>query len=577
MQNFNPELNVDRETGTYIARSASTPRPLTASAVRLNLKDPRESNEFIRRITRKNSWQSQAWDYYDYIGEIKFSANLIANYVSKINIFPAYVTTQDSVPSAVRHHPDVEEYLPLINEIFSLLNTGIGGVSGYLRTAALCQFIAGEHYLVCEPGNPVTGRPERYSVRSTDEIYTDKMALTPSGRPQVFIKPEPDSDKDEYIPLPDGTYISRMWRSHPRFSAQADSALRGILDDADDLLTYSREGRILSRSRSSASLLFIPDSLDDSAYPDDPTQDPEAQDGSDDAHDSLAEYISQALNEAAFQDEHVNHYAPIILRGPADAGDGIRFIDLSRPMDNLHSKMVDDKLDRILNALDIPKDLAKGLSDLKYNSGALIEDSLYNSHVEPLILLLVDQLTSAFLRPALRANGVPEEIISKVVVWYNPSAIMAKPTKSQAANFGYENHIISGAAWRDANGFTTSDQPTQTETGRRLLIDKVVLDPALTNALISKILPELMESARGDSSADRDPNAMDAFDAAMAGTSPTPLSGDPADTEIELDPAESEQVMEEFFESRDDAPTEESDEDEDEDPNPTTPTGLIEP
>lgn len=577
MQNFKPELNVDRETGTYVARSISHPRPLTASAVRLNLKDPRESNEFVRRVTRKNSWQAQAWDYYDYIGEIKFSANLIANYVSKINIFPAYITSQDSVPSAVRHHEDVEEYLPLIDHIFSLLNTGIGGVSGYLRTAALCQFIAGEHYLVCEPGNPVTGRPERYSVRSTDEIYVDSMTSTSSGRPQVFIKPEPDSAKDEYVPLPDGTYIARMWRSHPRFSSQADSALRGILDDADDLLTYSREGRILSRSRSSASLLFIPDSLDDSAFPDDPTQDPEAQDGSDDAHDSLAEYISQALNEAAFQDEHVNHYAPIILRGPSEAGDGIRFIDLSRPMDNLHSKMVDDKLDRILNALDIPKDLAKGLSDLKYNSGALIEDSLYNSHVEPLILLLVDQLTSSFLRPALRANDVPEEIIEKIVVWYNPSAIMAKPTKSQAANFGYENHIISGAAWRDANGFTATDQPSQTETGRRLLIEKIVMDPALTNALISKILPELMESSRAESSADRDPDAMAAFDAAMAGTTPTPVSGDPNDA-VQLDPEEGDQVMQEFYESRgEDAPNTEETPAEDEEPPAPNQTGLIEP
>ena len=167
--------------------------------------------------------------------------------------------------------------------------------------------------------------------------------------------------------------------------------------------------------------------MDDSANPDDPTlADPDEEhldDGSDDAHDLVAEHIAQALNEAAFMDEHVNHYAPIIIRGPASLADSIKLIEMTRPMDNLHAKMVEDKLDRILNALDIPKDLAKGLSDLKYNSGALIEDSLYNSHVEPLILLIVDQLTTGFLRPALLAQGIPEEVVERVLVWYNLSLI----------------------------------------------------------------------------------------------------------------------------------------------------------
>lgn len=522
--------------GRYQARTPSHPRALTASAVRINFQDRRETEALTRRVSQKNGWQTQAWDYYDYIGEIKFSANLIANTLSKINIYPAYAQSDDSIPSAVRHYPEIEEYHEIIEEIFSLLKTGQGGIAGYLRTAALSQFIAGEHYLVREPANELIGRPEKYTLRSVDEIFIDPTSANRPGEiPQVYIRPEPEiTNIKDMIPLPQGSYIARMWRPHPRYSSQADSAMRGVLDDADDLLTYSREGRILSRSRSTASLLFLPDSLDDSANPDDlDPLDPETQNASDDNADSVADYISLALNEAAIQDQHVNHYAPIILRGPADAGRDIRFIDLARTTDNLHTKMAEDKLDRILNALDIPKDLAKGLSDLKYNSGALIEDSLYNSHVEPLILLIVDQLTSGFLRPALLAQGVPPEVVNRVLIWYNPSAIMAKPAKAQSADFGYENGILSAQAWRENLGFTESDQPSQRETAQRMLMQKIALDPALASTLLTTLMPEVMAASRETTRSDSDPGALDALDQAL---DTTPASITDSSEEIELTP-----------------------------------------
>ena len=537
------EINWDKapvsEDGRFLARNAAYPRPLTASAVRINFKDQRETQAFTRRINQKNKWQTQAWDYYDYIGEIKFSANLVANTLSKITIFPAYSVSDDSIPTAVRHRKEVKEYLPIIEEIFDLLKTAQGGLSGYLRTAALSQFIAGEHYLIKEPGNPILGTPDKYTLRSVDEIYIEPSGSRPGEEPKIFIKPDPEAPKEEYIPLPEGNYIARMWRPHPRFSQQADSAMRGILDDADDLLTFSREARILSRSRSTASLLFLPDSLDDSGFPDDiDPADPDSQDQSDDNGDSIAEYISQALSEAAFQDEHVNHYAPIIIRGPAGIADDIRFIDLSRTTDNLHAKQAEDKLDRILNALDIPKDLAKGLSDLKYNSGALIEDSLYNSHVEPLILLIVDQLTSGFLRPALRAQGVPEDVIRKVLIWYNPSAIMAKPTKSQAANFGYEQNVISGRAWRDANGFNEADQPSERELALKILDKKLALDPTTSSTLLNTLLPTVMNATRDTTRSDTDPDSLDALNNALENNPAPSAAGDA----VELTPDQVDQI-----------------------------------
>ena len=208
-----------------------------------------------------------------------------------------------------------------------------------------------------------------------------------------------------------------------------------------------------------------------------------------------------------------------MIQCPEDLGQKIRFISFDRNLDPMFQQNLEFKLERILSSLDIPKDIAKGMSSVKYSNGVIIEESLYKSHIEPLVLMIADIFTNGFLRPALIGNGVPEDVADKIVVWYDPSSITAKPSKSEAANFGIEKQLISDAAWRAANGFSDSDAPDENQIARDFLRSKLVLsDQELTQNLLEKVLPELMKASRDTSLGNSDPNSASALDEALGVT-----------------------------------------------------------
>lgn len=522
---FNAPKETVQDDGIILPGSYNTPRPLTASATKVDLKDKKEEERLKKRLDSAK-WQREAWDYYDFIGEIKYSANLVANVLSRINIYVAYNEDSRRVPTPIADAEGAKEYAEVAEAILHFLESGDGGSSGLLRDAALNLFIAGEFYLVREPANFLKGIPEKWQIRSIDEIVVEAKGRSKG----TYLKSSRSEERQDWIALPEGTFISRMWRRHPRYSAESDSSMLGILNDCDDLLLYSRESRAVSSSRIPAGLLFIPDGLDDSGVPDGGDED---SDGSDDVQESLIDELLEAFTGPISDENHANTLLPLILRGNPEYADKIKHISLSKNVDPMFEKMVVSKLERILASIDIPKDIAKGMSSVKYSNGIIIEESLYKSHIEPLTLLIVDLLTNGFLRPALRAQGIPEDVISRIVVWYDPSAITAKPSKAEAASFGVEHDIISGKAWRAANGFSDTDAPDEKELSQKLVSQKLILNEVMSEKLLAMMLPETMKEIRQDSmqtSNASDANALnDALGLDPEGNLPTDM---PADAEI---------------------------------------------
>lgn len=509
-----PEETV-KQDGTIVASAYNGSRALVASASHLNLKDLRETDRLAKRL-QKTKWQKEAWDYYDLIGEIKFSANLIANVLSRINIYVAHVDDTSRVPATIRDS-EASEHADIAEAILRLLESGDGGTSGLLRDAALNYFISGEYYLIKEPADYFRGSPEKYQVRSIDEVVVEGAGK----KAKIFVRSSPDDIREDWVAIPDTGFVSRMWRKHPRWSAEADSSMRGILDECDDLLLYTQEARSISRSRIGAGILFVPDGIDNASVPD--SDGDEDSEGSDENHTTISEELSEALAGPIGDENHANSVVPVILRGPELMGEKIRLIELAKQIDPMYSNNISFKLDRILQALDIPKDVAKGMANLKYSNGIIIEETLYKSHIEPLILLIIDGLTNGFLRPALAAQGIPDEVIAKTVIWYDPSQITAKPSKSEAANFGIEQNLISASAWRMANAFSDADAPSEEELAQKLVISKLILDPLMSEKLLAKMLPETMKEIREESLGASDPESSDALQEALGGPGGTPV------------------------------------------------------
>ena len=480
--------------------SYSTPRTLTAAAVQIKINDKGEFEQFrTRRSAASSAWQAEAWEYYDAIGEIKYAFNLVASVVSRIRIYAAIVDNPSEAPASVRDSSKIEPRLAAAAErALARLDSAYGGQAGLLRDAALNLSVAGECYLVQMPELRGSGLPESWDIRSVDEVLADNR-----GGYNVISRREQSGGQNNIgiKRLNNKAFVGRIWRSHPRFSDEADSSLRGLLDLCAELLLLNRTFRATARSRLNAGALYLPDGLSvaaqgDPDYPYDTDNELNPQFVAEEAEDEFEEQLIDAMTTPIRDEESASAVVPLIIRGPAELGDKIKQFKFERSFDPALAQRADRVLERILQGLDVPKDVVTGLANVKYSNALQIDEALYKAHIEPLMLLIADALTIVYLRPYLVAQGYNEADVEKIVVWYDPSAVSTRNDRAADADAGYDRGVISQQTWRRAHGFSDADAPTANEFALRMLHEKGVITPELTETFLAAFAPDVMNEVR---------------------------------------------------------------------------------
>jgi hypothetical protein len=484
------------------------PRSMTAAAAQVKVNDRAEFEQFkSRRSASSSAWQSEAWEYYDAIGEIKYAFNLVASVISRIRIYAATVDDPSQAPISVHEASTIEANLASAAErSLARLSSAYGGQAGLLRDAALNLSVSGECYLVQFPARIGTGDPESWDVRSVDEVLPDQKGNFAVAGRREQLGGQGASQAIGMYPLPKSAFVGRIWRSHPRFSDEADSSLRGLLDLCAELLLLNRTFRATARSRLNAGAMYLPDGLSVAAQadPDYPFDDEDGMGASftaEEAEDEFEEQLIDAMTTPIRDEESASAVVPLIIRGPAELGDAIKQFKFERSFDPALAERSDRVLERIMQGLDVPKDIVSGMANVKYSNALQIDESLYKAHIEPLMLLIVDALTVVYLRPSLLAQGYPETEVSRLTVWYDPSAVSTRNDRATDADAGFDRGAISYDTWRRAHGFSDQDAPTPNEVALRMLQERGVITPELTEALLGVVAPEVMEAVRGASQA----------------------------------------------------------------------------
>ena len=480
----------------------SAPRPLTAAAAQIKVNDKGEFEQFRnRRNSTSSSWQSEAWEYYDAIGEIKYAFNLVASVVSRIRLYPAVVNDTSQAPQPLSKAEGVDPALASAAErALARLDSAYGGQAGLLRDAALNLSVSGECYLVQMPERLGSGLPESWDIKSVDEVMADQK-----GQYRVVGRRENTaSNASRYSGtiLPNNAFIGRIWRAHPRYSDEADSSLRGLLDLCAELLLLNRTFRATARSRLNAGALYLPDGLavsnampaGDMPYGDEQDINPAllAEEAEDDFEDQLIDAMTTPIKD----EDSASAVVPLIIRGPAELGEKIKQFKFERSFDPALASRSDRVLERILQGLDVPKDIVTGLANVKYSNALQIDEALYKAHIEPLMLLIADALTVVYLRPYLIANGYSEAEVDRVVIWYDPSAIATRNDRAADADTGFEKGAISFDTWRRTHGFTDADAPSSNESVIRMILEKGMITPELTEAVLGALAPEVINKVR---------------------------------------------------------------------------------
>lgn len=515
----------------------TTHRNMTAAASILDISTAEGRTQYSKGRTSAQGWQEEAWLYSDVIGEIGYAFTVVANALSRVRLYSAQVVDPSSAPIAA--DPDTQVGQAAI-DVLSRLNSAFGGIPGLLRDAAMNLQISGECLLVQRPANPFSSppTPESWDIRSVDELQ-----LGSDGR--FVIMPREDGDKGSAIPLPKNAFVARIWRPHPRFSDSSTSSMRPVLDLCAELILLNKTFRATERSRLNSGLLYLPDGISVAAsgdvdpYPVNEEADPDAipfagfdVDDQGDT-DEFEEALLEAMTTPIADEESASAVVPLIVRGPAELGEKIRLIQFERSFDPALVERASTVLDRIMQGLDVPKEVVKGLSSLKFATAQIVDIQLYQAHVEPLALLICDALTTVYLRPHLRALGLPEDEVNKHVIWYDPTDVTTRPNRAEDAEKGFNAHLISGASWRRAHNFTDDDAPNTTELALRMLLEKGQITPELAESLLTVIAPDVMEAVREATQAANPAPVPDAINEILdGGDAPTeePVTEEPTAT-----------------------------------------------
>ena len=486
----------------------NAPRPLTAAAAQVRLDDKSEAEYFkARRNAASTAWQTEAWEYYDAIGEVKYAFNLVASVVSRIRLYAAGVSNPAEAPAPIESIESIDPRLAAAAQrALDRLSSAYGGQPGLLKDAALNLQVTGECYLVQIPERVGSGLPESWDIRSVDELQVDaKGNYIVNPRRDIAggmsIATNMSTGNKDVVKLPSTAFVGRIWRAHPRYSQEADSSLRGLLDLCAELLLLNRTFRATARSRLNAGALYLPDGLSvaaapDPDYPYDENGEYNQQYNPEEAADEFEDQLIDAMTTPIKDEDSASAVVPLIIRGPAELGDKIKQFKFERSFDPALAQRADRVLERIMQGLDVPKDVVTGLANVKYSNALQIDEALYKAHIEPLMLLIVDALTVMYLRPYLVANGYPEEEVRKLCIWYDPSLVATRNDRAADADAGFEKLAVSYNAWRRAHGFSDADAPDPKEFALRLVLQKGMVTPELTEAMLQAVAPEVMGQIR---------------------------------------------------------------------------------
>jgi len=424
------------------------------------------------RRTVGQAWQLDAQAYFDTLGCIKYAARYVGNAYARIVLYPAVVVTDDENPVGVTDLltdaappsaggdgegtplPVPRDLLEQAQVEMARVRSTVDGQAGILRDIGVNFTVPGECYACC--------RPETSTARETWDIY--------SVSEMVRRDPDPLTGAERWAlrgdgmtldrPLPDDAFVRRLYWPHPFRKQLADSPLRGILDDLEELALLNRSIRSTAKSRIAGSGIFlVPNELDyDADNPADP-----------DGLDALTRDLAIHLQAPLSDEGSAANVVPHIMRGPSEHLKNVRHLRFDRPIDKDLAEQRKEKIGAIAMGLEMPPEVLLGIGDVNHWGAYQVAEETFKAHIEPGILMVCAQVGSQILQALLTAHDrwAPADI-ARITCWYDATALINHPDQSKSAMDAYNVIELSGDALRRYMGFLDDDKPSDDEVAAHI-------------------------------------------------------------------------------------------------------------
>jgi hypothetical protein len=399
-------------------------------------------------VVTPNEWQREAWGYYHSLGELNFAiGSWLSNAISRVRLYAGQLVPGTDEPTPVLEGP--------IADIVAGMAGGLFGQTAMLKRMAVQISVPGDSYLVTED-DPV------YGFR-TSTVYSNAEIRITSRNPLTY---QVNTERALWRPLAKESMVSRVWWPDEEYGWRATSPCEAALPIMREIDMYNRYivSVLLSRVASNG-MLFIPNEV---TFPVNP-----------DFKDAADPFVAQWLDVASKAVKNPGSAAaalPMPVKVPADMIEKFRHLTFATEMGD---KVLENRqlaIDRLAAALNMPPEAMKGTGSVNHWGAWQLEEQAVKLHISPVVEVIVNALTQSYLKPMAAAAGIPTSLPdgSEYVIWYDASALVQQPDRTDEAQALYDRGEISGLALRRDSGFEESDKPTEPELRYQALM-KIVM------------------------------------------------------------------------------------------------------
>lgn len=436
----------------------SQPEPATLTAAAAPVATPR--TELVRT---PDTWQNEAWEYYDTLGEFRYAADWEANMLSRIRFYAAKLEPGADEP--------VRQEAGTAVELMTAFAGGVAGQAEIMSGLGTQLAVPGEGYVIVEN----VGGVEQWSVRSIDEVRAGR------GHYEVIDENNP-RDGYNWRPLArDSMAPIRVWRPNKRFHHVADSPARAARSTMRELELVNRhiQAQYLSRL-ASAGVVIFPDEV---TFP--------VREEFADAPDPFVEEWIENARTAISTPGTAAAVVPMPIKVPAEYVDKVKHIDFTLKIDDKIIEKRDSAIKRLASQLNVPPEVLLGMSDLNHWNAWAVDETSLKVNVAPDAELIAQALTTGYLQPRLKASSV--EDWASWVVWYDMSELTLRPDRSADAFQAYDRLEINGDALRRETGFDEADKPSDDELKEQALKIIIKTLPSGAGSALSTLLGEQVD------------------------------------------------------------------------------------
>lgn len=419
------------------------------------------------------AWQTEAWGFYDLVGEFQNAALLYGNCFRRCLLVPAIADDDGSLSLTFDDEAPEKKGLDHDAGIIQELYSPFGGQGYLMQRIGVSWVVVGECFLYQNDARD--GNAGTWEVLSTDELRPLSSGAGWDTQQNADVRwvrwYGPGFNPRN---LPDDAYIVRMWRPHGRYSRHANSSARALLEILDEIVLLTREVRGETVSRiSSAGILAVADEFD---FPNSDDAQPDTED-----FDPFTRELLDTMMTAITDKESAAGIAPIVLRAPAELIDkGLKYLSFARPDAAVAMAKRREALERFAQGIELPPEWIFGHASTTFANAFQITDDAFRVYIEPGLVDVCENLTRGYLWPKLMeeaglaiSDPVPPEI-RKHRIWYDASHLIAKPDRTQDAKEAFVNYAISWKAYRATVGFVDADAPDEDEMATRIRLAQLI-------------------------------------------------------------------------------------------------------